>query len=139
MQNILSKYSILYLTNHTNRLAHKDYFSNPKCVTWEAVLNVQDQFTVPPHPLLAPNVLTPLNASSLQQLFPSASLYFMVLIRHASTQSPPLTALAEWLESNQNKSNRPRQQLMKVKVGVKIQKKNMSLMKTNQIGPDSRQ
>ena len=48
MQNILSKYSILYLTNQTNRSAHKDYFSNPKGVTWEAVLNVQDWFTVPP-------------------------------------------------------------------------------------------
>ena len=46
MQNILSKYSILYLTNHTNRSAHKDYFSNPKGVTWEAVLNVQDWSTV---------------------------------------------------------------------------------------------
>ena len=46
MQNILSKYSILYLTNQTNRSAHKDYFSNPKGVTWEAVLNVQDWFTV---------------------------------------------------------------------------------------------
>ena len=46
MQNILSKYSILYLTNHTKRLAHKDYFSNPKGVTWEAVLNVQDWPTV---------------------------------------------------------------------------------------------
>ena len=46
MQNILSKYSILYLTNHTHRLAHKDYFSNPKGVTWEAVLNVQDWPTV---------------------------------------------------------------------------------------------
>ena len=42
MQNILSKYSSLYLTNQTNWLAHKDYFSNPKGVTWEAVLNVQD-------------------------------------------------------------------------------------------------
>ena len=46
MQNILSKYSILYLTNQTNRSAHKDYFSNPKGVTWEAVLNVQDWPTV---------------------------------------------------------------------------------------------
>ena len=46
MQNILSKYSILYLTNQTNRSAHKDYFSNPKGVTWEAVLNVQDWSTV---------------------------------------------------------------------------------------------
>ena len=45
-----SKYSILYLTNHTNRSAHKDYFSNPKGVTWEAVLNVQDWPTVPPTP-----------------------------------------------------------------------------------------
>ena len=51
MQNILSKYSILYLTNQTNRSAHKDYFSNPKGVTWEAVLNVQDWSTVPPSPL----------------------------------------------------------------------------------------
>ena len=50
MQNILSKYSILYLTNHTNWSAHKDYFSNPKGVTWEAVLNVQDWPTVPPPP-----------------------------------------------------------------------------------------
>ena len=46
MQNILSKYSSLYLTNQTNWLAHKDYFSNPKGVTWEAVLNVQDWATV---------------------------------------------------------------------------------------------
>ena len=46
MQNILSKYSSLYLTNQTNWLAHKDYFSNPKGVTWEAVLNVQDWSTV---------------------------------------------------------------------------------------------
>ena len=46
MQNILSKYSSLYLTNQTNRSAHKDYFSNPKGVTWEAVLNVQDWSTV---------------------------------------------------------------------------------------------
>ena len=46
MQNILSKYSSLYLTNQTNWLAHKDYFSNPKGVTWEAVLNVQDWPTV---------------------------------------------------------------------------------------------
>ena len=48
MQNILSKYSILYLTNHNNRSAHKNYFSSPKGVTWEAVLNVQDWPTVPP-------------------------------------------------------------------------------------------
>ena len=48
MQNIMSKYSILYLTNQTNWSAHKDYFSNPKGVTWEAVLNVQDWPTVPP-------------------------------------------------------------------------------------------
>ena len=48
MQNILSKYSSLYLTNQTDWLAHKDYFSNPKGVTWEAVLNVQDWPTVPP-------------------------------------------------------------------------------------------
>ena len=46
MQNILSKYSSLYLTNQTNQSALKDYFSNPKGVTWEAVLNVQDWSTV---------------------------------------------------------------------------------------------
>ena len=52
MQNILSKYSSLYLTNQTNRSAHKDYFSNPKGVTWEAVLNVQDWPTVSPYPAI---------------------------------------------------------------------------------------
>ena len=42
---------MLYLTNQTNQSAHKDYFSNPKGVTWEAVLNVQDRATliVAPH------------------------------------------------------------------------------------------
>ena len=88
----------------------------------------------------------------------------MVLIRQASTQSPPLTALlGEWPQSNENKSNWPRHlptPTMKVsvkkkhteiqntkiqtfahppmKVGVKNTKyKNQSLMKTSQIGPDT--
>lgn len=66
----------------------------------------------------------------------SASLYFMVLIRQASTQSPPLTALAEWPQSNENKSNWPRHLPTPMKVGVKNTKyKNLSLMKTCQIGP----
>ena len=64
----------------------------------------------------------------------------MVLIRQASTQSPPLTALlAEWPQSNENKSNWPRHLPTPMKVGVKNTKyKNLSLMKTRQIGPDSR-
>ena len=63
MQNILSKYSILYLTNQTNRSAHKDYFSNPKGVTWEAVLNVQDWF-----PLGGGRVTFPKYQTSFQEV-----------------------------------------------------------------------
>ena len=81
-------------------------------MTWCKVSRLSRLVVEGPFPSLHPSplsVLTPLDPISLQQVFPSASLRFMVLIRQASTQSPPLKESAEWLESNENTSNWPRQ------------------------------